>query len=513
MKKRTSLGLLLFTLLGLFSPGFKKAPEVTKAEEITQPAKYLKLKGEETAQAWMSKDIGTVFNKGIRKFNHIVFFNSNEDVNITSIEHIKYEVRVTRPDGTVELLEANDKQMVSSNEVYHMRIKDNRQYIPLWVQREYKYYDYRQFQDEGAFVKTGEGTASIPSNYRMYYFEHYHYKFPQLGKTSNIKKLYDIAAQAKAGTKEYLIHEYHDKTKGFSDYTALKTYLGKQHNDINEYEYYLILPIESSIGLEVNYLSVKAFTADGTVITDDANVEPETDIETGEPIVEPETNKPYYNIPVIKTNGQMETASAFYFPGNSRYRLTGVKLNSYNDNDPDKDYDIKLYAGDLIGKTTLKDVADSVTKVTTLEYKDEFTELDYLFTGTANCILIDTPAEVVDFKATIRFVKEDDTNVIMPFALNLMDDNGTYGISGALQPDNDPNPPTLWGWISDTFGFTAGSGGIKEFFKDLGNVFKLALIAVLTIFLIIGLVKLIRAIRAAQASRYVREQRRKERRK
>lgn len=477
---RKKINMVLIVIVSAFGLIKTKAPISAKAagDKIPDAGNYLRLSGDDTDQCWITKEIGTSKGHGVVKFNHIVFFNSNPAWNIESIQHINYEIK--RSDKTQPA-----SGQVDNSRGYKLLIKDERKIYPLGTGNNryfYDVYDYKKNNDSSSFNKVNEERLVIPNRTYAWYVKHYNFVFPEMGKTKNIRDLYQITAQVKPGLQNYLLYLYQNDNS-FKTYYSIFSEFG------SNYEYYLILPIESSIGVTVNYLSLTATDINGNVITDDAGV--------GDAEIDPETGDSFYTISVIKTNSQMETATAFYFPGSNRYKLTGVKLNSYNDNDEEKDYDIMFYAGNVIGKKTLKDIADSVTYITTLKRNGTYTLLNYTFNGDNNCVLLDIPNKVVDMKATIRFEKlnEDQGEVLMPFALNLLDENGNYGIEGALAADNKPRTLSkFWQWLKDLFNF-GGERSPLQIFRQfmliaLSVVLLIALIKVIS--LIVNFIKLLR---------------------
>lgn len=458
--KKTILTTLLLGSLIFLAPKERLTATSAASDKLPDAGNYLRLEGQYTDPAWISNDLGTVYNQGVRKFNHIVFFNSNPAWNISSIQSINYEVKEdakTQP----------TTGQVSNSNFYHMSVKANRKFTG--GDTGYTNFFYEKESDAGSFQKTNEVKNVTDTMPLFYYLNHYYFKFPEMGKTQNIKDLFQTAGDARLDLNKYLIHQYKNLRTGFETYNAMIKEFG------SNYEYYLILPIETAEKVTVNYLSLTATDINGNIITDDAGI--------GDGTVDPESGETFYTFPVTKTNGTMRTSTAFYFPGSNRYKLTGVKMTGYKDNNTEKDFDVMFYAGNLIGKNTLKDVVDSVVYIATLENKSTYLNLNYTFNGDNNCILIDFPAEVSDASVTVRFIElnTDQGGVLKPFALNLLDNNGNYGIKGELALDKSPNAfRSLLDYLKNLFNF----GGNKTILEIVGQLVTIAFGIVILVLII-----------------------------
>lgn len=496
MKLKRRIINLVFMLLGIFSTTKANFPIKANAasDKIPDAANYLRLDGQYTDQAWITKDVGTVYKEGVRTFNHIVFFNTNPAWNIVSVEHINYEIKL--PNKTMP-----DAGQVSNSQNYHMRIKTDRKYRwfdPTYGVRAYPTYDVYPFtkaSDSEQFIAEGKIIKQTPVGYSHWYITHYEFNFPQLGKTQNIKELFQTARDARENLDDYVIYFGQNDRKGFDTYTSMINEFG------SNYEYYLILPIESSNKVTVNYLSLTATDVNGNIISDDAGI--------GEAQIDTNTGDEFFTFDVVKNDGLMETNTAFYFPRSNRYKLTGLKVTNYSDNNEEQDYAVVFYAGNVIGKTSLKDVADNVKYVATLKNDGNYLQLNYLFNGDNNCILFDIAEEIVSATITVRFVElnTDQGEVLKPFGLNLLDNNGYYGIRGELALDNRLNEElSLWDRFKNRLKnlFDFSSFGFTNPLDTISSIFKIALLVSFAALIIYVGFKIGGLIRVASKKKKVR---------
>ena len=114
----------------------------------------------------------------------------------------------------------------------------------------------------------------------------------------------------------------------------------------------------------------------------------------------------------------------------------------------------------------------------------------YLFNGDNNSALIDIPASITDVKVRVTFGKHDENSSsgMLPFGMNLLDNNGNYGIKGATPPVYPPDSgnKSFWDWLKGLFTFK----GIN-YFDKFTNIIQVGAVVLLTAFLLLGLFKLL----------------------
>ncbi len=426
------LVIIAAAVLAAALPLFSNSPIVVTADEgdnIPDAANYLRLEGQYTDVAWISGISRERANDDQVRYP-IVFFNTNPAWQIQSIEHINFEAKL---DGRTQ----SDFGTVSYNEPFQVNLRQNRQLHVGVPSLEKKYLVQNNYDlDSNHFVTVRNETFFEDVSGWFYYREHYNFSINELGKTQMLKDMFNMAGELKPNLNEYLLWRYKTSSTAWSYYQDMTRDFG------SNYEYFLILPFETTTNATITYLSLMATDIYGNTITDDAQV-----YETGE-------NS--WAFEIKKVAGNLITHSAFYFPGSNRYRMTGVLMEDYADESETKDYQVRLYAGNLIGKTAIDAIRESISYSTQL-IPDEEKLLSYLFNGDNNSILVDIPDEITDVTVTIRYVKENTElePIADPFGLNLLDNNGNYGIAGELPLEDDPATGwNLWDWLKSIFAFT-----------------------------------------------------------
>jgi hypothetical protein len=396
---------------------------------IPDAANYLRLSEEEAPGVWIQNDENT----GERQ--PIIFFNTNPSWNIVDIESIKYQFRGP------EMLQPVTGEVNKDVDYSFVARRDRKWWIGSIVQTfnvEWNYYEYER--DSDYFNSTGPTTVeemapwgSSPARKK------YRFTIPEMGKTGIVRKLFNLGNEIDyRDINQSILYQYKNSADGYAAYQDLINYYS------SSFEYYLILPLTTTSQVSIDYLALNAIDVNGNHITSESN--------------NYENNDGSFGFNVIKTNNSLTTNSAFFFPGSNQYRLTGVVMTNYSDNDDTKDYSVVLYAGNLVHQKEIIDT-DVLSFSTTIPIENEKL-ISYLFNGDNNSILIDIPNEVINCNISIRYEKTDEfiEGTMDPFGMNLLDNNGYYGIAGSLPEETDPNDTNWWnkflGWLSNATGIS-----------------------------------------------------------
>lgn len=430
----------LATVLLAISAGIGAGPShiidarAAEGDKIPAAENYLRIGDKDTGKFWIQKDEMTGDKQPI------IFFNDNPDWNISRIEKIYFRFR----DG--DDVAYND-DVVQYTEDYQFLVRRGRQ---LWLggagfpetSTTYSYVPSNQEPyDVGLFNQSGPVTNyleypifSSPAK-RKYYFN-----IPEMGFTTTIMDLFNLGGEiGDSNVRQSFIYEAKDTKDGFPYYQDL---VNKYKSD---FKYYLILPFTTTSNITIDYLALEAIDGSGNRITSETGAQEQPDSS--------------FIFNVTKINGHMTTTnSAFYFPGSLQYRLIGVVMTSYSDNDQSKDYNPVLYCGDLVGKNE-ETATQYLTFSRVIPLENEL-ELHYDFQGNNNGVLINIPSEVISCNIAIRYEKTSHyvEGTLDPFSLNLIGEDGNFGIVGGLPEETDPNSTNWWnkflGWLSNATGIS-----------------------------------------------------------
>ncbi len=416
----------IVALSGLTGGRYLPAKAAT-GDIIPDAANYLRLEADDTGEAWIQADENT------GEKQPIIFFNTNSAWQIASIQKIYYQV------SSPDLVQPSTGVLQSTNN-YSFLARRDRQFL-LWggCYVDWFFYDWNGTSFAASQILNVETYPKTPSSPAR---TQYQFTIPEMGKTTIITSLFNLAGEEKEGLNESIVYQYKTSSKGYDAYTSFTSAVG------SNFEYYLILPLTTTSQVTVDYLALEATDAEGHKITADSNIQVNTD--------------GTYGFHIIKTAGTLETNSAFFFPGSNKYRLIGTEMSGVelsNDADPEKTYNVVLYVGNLVGQTQID--ADTLTYSTVIPTDSEKV-ISYLFNGDNNSILVDIPAEITDCDIYIHYSDEmpGSENAIEPFGMNLIDNNGNYGIQGALPDDNAPTTSiwaSLMSWISGKLGISPSS--------------------------------------------------------
>lgn len=433
-----------------------------KAAENVMPANYINISASETHVIWVPHIYRDYTYDADEKYQ-IVFFDTNSKYEIASIEYINYTMK------------ASDREHRSDGQVNAgvntlLEYRTDRQWTPLPIGNPLyfiKEYDYQN----GSYVTTFDDDVAGDTVLYAYYRDVYRLNMPQLGKIDILKQTEQKLGSISSSLGRKLLFQYPTDKNG---YDSVDSYLNLIRKN---YEYYLIIPLSDET-IKLDYISIKAYDIHGNVISNEIDG------------ITPVPNEPEkYTFNVTKAEGEITQAgTAIHFPGTNRFKLTGLTLSGVikEVSDPSVYSDVYVYAGNLIGKTTLVGVVDSINKAWKLTQGPK-TITNYLFNGLNNSLLIDIPENVSSAVITIEYFKDvtvTHTGEDQPFLYNLLDKNGNYGIRGG-NGELDPNLGKNWfeKWLS-SLGINLGLGT-----GELGGVLSIALIAIGAILLIIVLIK------------------------
>lgn len=455
MKTLKLLALLVIGIMGSTSSNL-----MAVSADTTMPANYINISASETHVIWVPH-VYRDYKNDANEMYQIVFFDSNSSYEIASIEYINYTMKASdkdhRSDGQVN-------EGVNTPLEYRM----NRQWTPIPVTKPLQMVKEFNYND-GAYtlVKDEEVVGDTPLF--AYYRDLITLNMPQLGKVEVLKQTEQKLGSLESDLGRKLLFQFPTDKQGYESVDAYFNLIRKN------YEYYLIIPLSDET-IKLDYISIKAYDINGNVISNEIN-----DIT---PVPgEQET----YSFNVTKAMGEITQAgTAIHFPGTNRFRLTALSLSGVikEVNDPLIESDVYVYAGNLIGKTTLEGVLDSINKAWKLTVGSE-TATSYLFNGLNNSLLIDIPENVTSAVITIKYFKDvtvSHTGEDQPFLYNLLDKDGNYGIRGG-NGEQDPNLGKNWleRWLSG-LGF-----GIDSL--DSGKLISYAMIALGAVLIIVVFVK------------------------
>jgi len=455
-KTLTLLAIVLTGALGSINNKLMPA----SAEGTNMPANYINISASETHVIWVPHVYRDYANDSDEKYQ-IVFFDSNSKYEIASIEYINYTMKASDKDHRAD-------GQVNANVNSPMEYRLSRQWTPIPLTKplyQTKEYDYQN----GSYVKTHEEEVVGPEPLFAYYRDIYTLNMPQLGKVEVLKQTEQKLGSLATGLGRKMLFQYPTDKQGYESVDAYFNLIRKN------YEYFLIIPLADET-IKLDYISIKAYDINGNVISN------EIDEITPDPI-ETET----YSFNVTKSMGQITQAgTAIHFPGTNRFKLTGLTLSGVvkEMSDPSIDSDVYVYAGNIIGKTTLAGVVDSINKAWKLTAGAK-TEINYLFNGLNNSLLVDIPENVTSAVITIQYFKDvtvTHTGEDQPFLYNLLDKDGNYGIRGG-NGQLDPNIGNNWfkNWLNG-LGFNIGS-------LNTGDLLSYALITAGALFLLVIIIK------------------------
>jgi hypothetical protein len=473
--------LIAFMVFGsLFSSNLNKGPAQTPLQAnddpIVEPSNYLNLGAADTDAAWITKQNPERPKDSPQVRNPIIFFNANPKYQIDHIKHINYRVKDVEKNKAYH-------GTVSYDETFTSIFYTERRWLPSPVPSRWPITTIKYEYHDNSFVKTSEVDSISDAAYAAY-TKNIHVSYPEMGKTSvEIKALFSLLGQIDENIPKRVLWEHKTSKEGYKNYNAFNVDKGSPN-----FKYYLILPLESTNGVVVDYLSLEAYDVNGNLITDVIDIEQDDNFD-------PNPNDPnstplqdVYKFLFIKEEGKLKTSPAVYFPGSNKFKLVGIEISVYQKKD-DKNYPVYLFAGDLVGKKTM-DLKDGVSK----EWK--FVGLEkryttYEFQGTNNSLLIDIPIEVTDITYIIYYQKINivEGENLTPFAFNLTDNEGNFGVRGETPLDDDPNKrKSFWEWFKDLFSFDKDVG----IFGSLKNILGTLLISLIVLAVFVLVVRLIR---------------------
>lgn len=470
MNKFTKLLLGFATVANIFTFGNKGVTQTKAESDIVDPSNYILISPEDTSTAWLSSvhytADGDAKKKNVRY--PLVLFNANPKHEIAEIRRINY--RVVDQNGYVYDDTVTTSESIKSTFYYD-------RYVAILPSR----IPYKVIQNTWNGSNFTSSTEEHVEWAFAWYRRHVSYTYPEMGKTSFLSgTLSNAMGELNADLVTRLFFEHKTSKTGYKNFQALNVDKGNQNH-----KYYLVLPLPTVSNVTVHYISIEAYDIHGNLITDHVDVTPD-------PTKPEDENALTFNF--AKVDGVLTTHSAVYFPGSNKFKLTGFQMTEYADNNENKDYDIWLYAGDLIGKK-IQDLGDYVSQQWKIDSAIKKT-VAYEFFGKNNSLLIDIPEQVTDVNVTVYFER---LNVIEgeelrnPFGMNLTDNNGDYGIQGALPPEEPPKEETgsiwdsIFGWLSPIF----GTGGV---FGQLGETVRVILTVTLVVVALWALIKLVRLI-------------------
>lgn len=458
---------------------------------------YAILDQDKTASAWIQND---TFKNNVVK-NPIVFFNLNSATEIERITKVFFTLNQDTGLGLEPIFEneiVNEngevvktfefKHSVSFDNVHHINFYEN--YKTHWFDNLSTTYN----QDVNFDLTTGhyskssvyETYDSLVYNYsRQYARNEYHVTIPELGKVTNLKDFYSFVDESIPTFGSSILdsfvydNKYQAINSGYPSWNSLNAMLK------NGYTHYLILPIQYTQGVKVEYLAVEGYDTSGNFIT------PIPEVSEGE-VIDPGTSVPetLKYVTLSKTNNVWDTSNALFFGGNNVFKLRYIEISNLVYAPGTINYSMKAYIGNLLSKDVVSINATSLNKVYILN--ETVTSTPYTFVGNTNTLIIDANDLVVSFKADIYYeiISDIPTN-LPPIMINLIDENGQLGISGLLPEEKSPvESKNWWSWLSDLFGFkldindpfavlktiTAVAAGLLVvilFFKILGGLMSL----------------------------------------
>lgn len=447
--------------------GHSVAARADTGDIIPDAANYLRLGPDEAKPLWIQAD------ENLGERHPIIFFNTNSAWQIKQINKIYYQV--DSPDWTMPI-----SSSINHTVDYSFNVRRARQWYiglgPTLSGQSGIFVDWQYYDWNGNSFDTSSDTKFIqPDLFTSPARRQYEFTIPELGKTTTLTSLYSLTGEIEEDTdlNKSLIYRYKNSSSGFENYEDVESFFESR------FEYYLILPLTTTTQVTIDYLALEAVDIYGNVISADSNIYEKTDGTFG--------------FDIKKVSGTLTTNSAFFFPGSNKYKLVGITLENYADNDSEKDYDVILYAGNLIGQKEIIDT-DVLTFSTVIPRNTE-KQLSYLFNGDNNSILVDIPSEVTNATIKVHYadLHPEDSDTLEPFGMNLIDNNGNYGIRGALPEENEPTQ-SLWdkfiNWLAGKLNINVGN--LQTTIKwTLIGVGSLLAIAILSAFLtpIIRLIK------------------------
>lgn len=471
--------LLLMSLFMIVPNNHNKKDLVkTSANSNTQASKFLELDPEDTRPIFINAQKRSGNDDYNEKYS-IIFFNANPAHKIKKILKIKYII----------------SEIGKSNEKYEGVLDNSKTYdINYWYNREVSYIyhnwtsyhtTYNYVQEQSQFIK-GESYKSYHKGF-AYHQQKLHINMNELGRVSDIAKLNDFLGSYNPenyiGTfikyndihegwfRENLLFKY-GNSKGYSDVDAFLNEGGIK----KDYQFYLILPIKETAGLQVMYIAADFIDEDGKVYSSDIEYE---ELETPGKL----------NFKIEKENGLVtKNSTAVYVPSENNIKLSGYKVNSITYKNAEDKKDVHIFAGDIFQKS-IEDIRQNITYGHKLNPNMEEHPLDFTFNLKYSSFLIDIPEEVTDISLTLILDVDENYNPEWaPHIINLLDKNGNYGIIGELPEDKAPvKNKSFWDWFKDLFNF-GGTSQLGQFLK----VLQIAAVAILGLVILLAVLKVFR---------------------
>ncbi len=497
--------LLFLTLIAatIAPRALTSAPLGAKASDNPFNQYYLRIAADETSEAWVQQTslVSSSFENQVRDFfglgnsnlkSPVIFFNLNPASNIRTLNKVYFELKdgvtgkqilfidyeqsrenyLNRTDDKPfeDYLVYENRNYVGTDTLHTLHHYENRytNMLPFVMDTSISIEEYSYNNDSQNFYLSQERQEPYRIiGYESIWKDRVNYKLPALGEKSILSKYYNLIGQHphSASLLDSSFYEYGNTSvnNGYTSFqgTTSSSLTSKWGND--DFTHYLILPLSTTTNVEVNYLAIEGYDADGNLIS------PEIQFET-------DSVGTYFEFE--KLNNEWTTPNAAYFPGNNRYTVTNVLLSEYH-NTSSTFNPVVFSLGNLVGNTEMIEL-DDLTRTEVL-VPGQLVNLAYTFAGDANCVVVDVPNSVDVAKVKVYFM-ENETGVttIDPFYIILLDENGNYGVAGKLPLDNDPTGNWFTRWLSN-LGFNLDFG--------VTDLLTYALIAAGALLIVVILVK------------------------
>lgn len=501
--------LLFFAILTSLSTNFNREIYVKADETNPYVNNYLRIGENETTIRWKHvNNMEEEYTGAVQEFvtangttkenltrEPIVFFNANPAWNIKQIDAIY--MRVVDSNGKeVSFYEYNQEyELVEQHPYsYYRKVEPDKNDLELRTLTKISYDDYTISTYLEGTKQLNKSTYSISRfkyqngtfvkgvyKWETKYPDMIQYVLPRLGTTNIIRTFYQHMGQQKYGQSMINSSFFPYLTTPIDD-GYLTAEEAMNSSAVTNPEYYLILPLAMTSGFKIDYLGIEATDINGNKIS---------------PVIDfiNEADKISFNIEYL--NGEWVTPNAVYFPGRNAYTATSFRLENYQIvADSTEETTVITALGNLINRDSIE---ENNLKQTNLLYPDKTIEVLYQFNGDNNCLIVEIAKNVLSAKVVISFVKSSGyTEAIQaPFYINLIDENGNYGIRGGLPVEVDPNHKTTWQLFTD---------GIKSLFdfskisfdspiNAVTSTFKLVFLTLISVLIVYSIIKLIQFIK------------------
>ena len=475
MKKALLILMSLFMIVP--NNNNKKELVKTSANSGTQAAsKYLELDPEDTRPIFINAQKRSGADNYNEKYS-IIFFNANPAHKIKKILKIKYIIS--------DIVKINEKYegVLDNSKTYDINYRYNREFSVIYNNWTTHHTTYNYNQEQSQFLK--ESTHKTYHRGFAYHQQSLHINMNELGRVSDILKLNDFLGSYKAEKyigsfvgendihegwfRENLLFKY-GNSKGYSDVDAFLNEGGIK----KDYQFYLILPIKETTGLQVMYIAADFIDEDGKVYSSDIEYE---ELETPGKL----------NFKIEKENGLVtKNSTAVYVPSENNIKLSGYKVNSISYKNNEEQKDVYLFAGNIFQRS-IEEIRQNITYARKINPNQEEHPLDFKFNIKYASFLIDIPEEVTDISLTLILdVDENYDPEWAPHIINLLDKNGNYGIIGELPEDKQPvKSKSLWDWFKGLFDF-----GGTNYFDQFVKVIQIAAVGILGLIVLLAIIKL-----------------------